>query len=395
MAPRFLQLDEGSLEAVRTVVANVRDLAFVLRREDLRVVDANRAAIELIGWTRDELTSFSSWEDLLVDRQSVARWDQISSCLVADAPPATPTPPESGPIDALADVKAEVDAQLALHASGGTPVWITINSIYLTTDHLLVLARPAHIAEDGSEVVRQAMARFRSIVDSLSICLVLKDREGRRIYANPAYLELRNFQLRDIIGKTDFDLFPEDLAERFSADDRRILQTGEVIHKFEENVDGEGRRTWTEIIKGPLRDADGAISGIQILFWDATQRKHTELELERERYLSACAVGQHSRFHLFQRPGKPVCPRQSWNGQEVPTQRSPGDHWQDRRRHLHGRTCAASAGRRIADYGYRRTNDWHRRARNLARPPGHLVLDDEDAALRFDGTHRRYLWDLA
>ena len=91
--------------------------------------------------------------------------------------------------------------------------------------------------------------------------------------------------MADILGKRDHDLYPDDLADQFALDDEYVLETGQVIHKFEQNVNHEGKRTWYEIIKGPLLDADNNISGVQILFWDASDRKRTEEALERERSL--------------------------------------------------------------------------------------------------------------
>ena len=63
------------------------------------------------------------------------------------------------------------------------------------------------------------------------------------------------------------------------------MATGAVLHKFEENVDANGSSHWIEIVKGPLLDAEGNVSGVQILFWDASERKRAEVALEQERYL--------------------------------------------------------------------------------------------------------------
>ncbi|RMF42601.1 MAG: response regulator [Planctomycetota bacterium] len=275
MAPICVRSFPDSPPAVlETLFSSVRDLVLVIDRTTDRIVFANDSVRELLGWRDQELTALGPWFNLMSDPQARECWRQAlhraaDSCLSGADPGSFDPPGET----------------LPLRTSGGCEMPIAIHTIGCTDDRIVLFATPSSELSPAEELVRQTLARFRSIVDSLSICLVLKDREGRRIYANPAYLELRQFELKDVLGKTDFDLFPEDLATEYSADDRRILETGEVIHKFEENVDRHGKRTWTEIIKGPLRDADGNITGIQILFWDATDRKQTEQELERERYL--------------------------------------------------------------------------------------------------------------
>ncbi len=253
---------------------SVRDLVFAVDRQTGRILFANAALRELLGWRDAELGALGPWINLMRDDEERDRWrptlDRIDQLDGASPPP---------------EYLNEAPDMLTLRTSGGSDIPIAAQTIGLNSDRIVWIATPAMQANSAEELVRQTLARFRSIVDSLSICLVLKDRDGRRVYANPAYLELRKHELKDVLGKTDFDLFPEDLAMKYSLDDQRILETGEVIHKFEENVDGQGNRTWTEIIKGPLRDPDGNTTGIQILFWDATDRKRTELELERERYL--------------------------------------------------------------------------------------------------------------
>ncbi|MEQ8784714.1 MAG: response regulator [Pirellulaceae bacterium] len=136
-----------------------------------------------------------------------------------------------------------------------------------------------------TEELRQAQAAFRSLVDSLPLNLLIKDAQGRRRFANRSYLQLHQLTLEDVVGKTDFDLFPEVLARRFKQDDDAILHTGNVMHDTEEYATPDGRTRWIDRIKSPLRDADGDIVGVQVLFWDVTDLQQAQLSLDQERYL--------------------------------------------------------------------------------------------------------------
>ncbi len=138
---------------------------------------------------------------------------------------------------------------------------------------------------EASEEMRQAQSIFKSLVDSLPLNLLIKDAAGRRVFANRSYLDSHHKTLTEIAGKTDFDLFPADMARKFTADDEQIIRTGCVMHDIEEHQTPDGRRHWIERIKGPLRDADGQIVGLQVLFWDVTDREQAERALEREQYL--------------------------------------------------------------------------------------------------------------
>ena len=85
-------------------------------------------------------------------------------------------------------------------------------------------------------------------------------------------------------GKTDFDLFPTELAQKYRQDDQQVVETGRLLEAVEENrSDGETR--YVQVMKSAVRDASGEIVGVQVIFWDVTDRKKAEAALEHERYL--------------------------------------------------------------------------------------------------------------
>jgi len=134
-------------------------------------------------------------------------------------------------------------------------------------------------AGEISEELRQTRAAFQSVVDSLPLNLLIKDAKGRRVFANKSYLELHNTSLEAIAGKTDHDLFPSDLAKKFTVDDAAILRTGEAMHDVEEHQLPDGQRRWIERTKSALTDADGQFVGVQVLFWDVTDREQAQNDL--------------------------------------------------------------------------------------------------------------------
>jgi PAS domain S-box-containing protein len=136
-----------------------------------------------------------------------------------------------------------------------------------------------------TEEMRQAQSAFMTLVDSLPLCLVIKDAAGRRVLANKSYLAAHNKTLAEVLGRTDAEIFPLEIARKFSADDEEVLRTGQLHHAVEEHQVQGGELRWIERLKGPLRDADGNIVGIQVLFWDVTDREHAQKALDREQYL--------------------------------------------------------------------------------------------------------------
>ena len=133
------------------------------------------------------------------------------------------------------------------------------------------------------DLANLSMTNYRALVDSLPICLLIKDTNGRRLYANPAYLRYRRTTAEELIGKTDHELFRREIADRFRLDDQRVIRSGRAIHGVEKSQSASGKTHWVERFKCPLRDAAGEICGIQLLFWDVTARVRAEHVRDQER----------------------------------------------------------------------------------------------------------------
>jgi PAS domain S-box-containing protein len=132
-------------------------------------------------------------------------------------------------------------------------------------------------------LVGQEPQLLRSLIDHLPTNLVLKDREGRVTFGNATYLKTMGKRLEEVIGKTDSDLFPEELAREYRQDDLRVMDTGAVFEDVEKHRTSKGEELYAQVMKSPLRDARGNITGVQVLFWDVTERECMRQELARER----------------------------------------------------------------------------------------------------------------
>jgi PAS domain S-box-containing protein len=115
----------------------------------------------------------------------------------------------------------------------------------------------------------------------------VKDAARRKTLVNPA--DLRNMGVAseaEVLGKTDFDLFPPDLAAAFDADDQYVIQTGQPILNREEGITRpDGSRGWQLTSKVPLRDSNGQVIGLVGIGHDITERKQAEETLAAERLL--------------------------------------------------------------------------------------------------------------
>jgi len=135
------------------------------------------------------------------------------------------------------------------------------------------------------EALREAEAVFQSLVDTLPLNVLRKDLQGRIAFCNRRYCESANVRPEEIIGKSDFDLFPEDLARKYVADDRRVVETREVLHDVEEHDTGDDHTMYVEMLKAPVLNAADEVVGVQVLFWDVSDRIEAEAALRFERHL--------------------------------------------------------------------------------------------------------------
>jgi len=134
--------------------------------------------------------------------------------------------------------------------------------------------------DEVKHLPQNVQLRHQTILDNISDMVWLKDRGSRYIIVNQAFGQASGCDPRTLVGKTDLDVWPEDLAKKYQADDREVMATGRQICFEEPVVDKQGRRAWLETIKKPIFDDQGWIIGTTGIARDITERKRKEMELQ-------------------------------------------------------------------------------------------------------------------
>ncbi|MBI1831263.1 MAG: PAS domain S-box protein [Planctomycetes bacterium] len=134
--------------------------------------------------------------------------------------------------------------------------------------------------------LRDSKALYESLVQSLPQNILRKDLSGRLTFGNQRYCASMKKPLADLLGKTDFDLFPEDLARKYVADDRHVMQTGKTLDTIEGHHLPDGRRIFVHIVKTPIFNAEYEVVGVQGIFWDVTEEviAHETVARSEKRY---------------------------------------------------------------------------------------------------------------
>ena len=101
----------------------------------------------------------------------------------------------------------------------------------------------------AEEAMRQSEALYHSLVEMLPLQVWCKDLESRFTFANRGFCEATGRSLSDLIGKTDFDLFPIELAEKYRQDDQRVLASGQTFEDLEEHLTAKGEKLHVHVVE--------------------------------------------------------------------------------------------------------------------------------------------------
>jgi PAS domain S-box-containing protein len=132
---------------------------------------------------------------------------------------------------------------------------------------------------------KRSEALYHLLVESLPLSITRKDLQGRYAFANQRFCSRVGKTLPELIGLTDADLYPAELTALRAKADRQVLETGATLETVEERPQRDGTTRYVQAIRTPLYDEAHVIVGLLGIFWDVTDKRRAEAELEHERFL--------------------------------------------------------------------------------------------------------------
>jgi len=139
----------------------------------------------------------------------------------------------------------------------------------------------------AEELLQESERRFEAFMDNSHFISWMKDEHGRIVYLSKPYERRFGVRLEDVRGKTDFEIWPEDVAEQFWKNDQLILQSWHPSEMVEQALNPDGSTSYWWNMKFPFQDAMRRryVGGIGI---DITEHRLIEETLrEREQLLIA------------------------------------------------------------------------------------------------------------
>lgn len=262
----------------------VNDLVFSLDLKDLHLAYVNAVAIEIYGCSLEVLAeSGQRWLEAIHVDDQVTLGSQLQE---------------------LVDLKLsnnEFNHEFRIVRPDRSQRWLQGTFRILFDDQ----KNPVQIGAIAKDITKRVQAEkelseskaiYDSLVDNLPIKVFRKNREGKIIFGNQKYCKELGFSLDELLGKTDYDLFNDELAEKYTKDDRWVLQTGLPFHSVEEHPGNEGKVAYVEILKAPVTDSKGRRIGIQGMFWDVSDKKAAEDALRKAKELAEAASKAKSDF---------------------------------------------------------------------------------------------------
>ncbi|HKG53978.1 MAG TPA: PAS domain S-box protein [Anaerolineales bacterium] len=249
----------------QNLVETSHDLIWSVDAEG-KITFLNRAAKEIYGYEPEELIGHSFF-DVMASEQD-HRNSEIFIKTIA----------ETGEF-------REVESQVR-HRDGREFI-LSANSIVIHDNNGEVIgitgsSRDITERKRVENVLKEERNLLRTLVDNLPDRIYAMDIQGRKTLSNTADWRASGGKaMEDVIGKTDFDTYPPEMAEEYWQLDKAVLDSGRpVINHEEPGLDFDGKRVSILTTKMPLRDSEGKVIGLVGVGRDITERKQVEERLQ-------------------------------------------------------------------------------------------------------------------
>ena len=169
-----------------------------------------------------------------------------------------------------------------IQTTGGEIREVEISSFFLVkkdneVDNFVLSFRDITARNEAERTRTKEHELFRTLLDNVPDSVYFKDAEHRFILVNKAKAEHAHLRMDQMIGKTDADIMPVDVAAVIRQDDEQVLLSGvPLVNKVEHLVDAAGGDRWVMVTKIPRYSADGDVIGTMGISRDITEWRLAE-----------------------------------------------------------------------------------------------------------------------
>jgi PAS domain S-box-containing protein len=268
---------------LNTIFESINDPFNILDR-DYRIIKANNSYARMRGKTVEELIGRHCYE-VLYNRNNVCEGCSVKETFDSGKP---------------------YIKEKRVSFSGGPHVWIEIYTYPIfderqNVSNVIEYTRDITKRKQIEEVLRQSESKYRTLLENLPQKIYLKDSDSVYVSCNDNYARDLMIKSDEIVGKTDYDFYPIELADKYRADDKRIMESGQT-EDIEEKYIQDGQEVIIHTVKTPIRDGEGTVIGILGFFWDITLRKKMEEQMFQTEKLASIGTLAAGVAHEINNP---------------------------------------------------------------------------------------------
>ena len=260
-------------EKNRIILATALDGFYVVGL-DGRLLEVNASYCKMVGYTREELFKMSMPDiEALETPEEVA---QHIKKVVAQG------------YDFFETQHQRKDGKII-------DVEVSVNYIDVEGGQIVTFVRNITEHKRAEQALMESEGKYRTLVENIPQKIFFKDKDSVYISCNSNYAKDLQLKPAEISGHTDYDYYPRDLAEKYRADDKRVIESGNT-ERIEERYIEHGQERTVETFKAPFIDESGKTVGVLGIFHDITKQKETERQ-SREREIAAARAQELSMSH--------------------------------------------------------------------------------------------------
>jgi len=248
----FEEAIQKSEEQYRTLVEQASDGIFLSDAKG-QYIEVNSAGCRLLGYTREEILLKTLQELTHNTKDTPIKLDELRA-------------------------GKSMLSEREMIRKDGSLVPVEISAKQISGGRFQGIVRDITERKVADQELHEREARYRTLVENIPQKILMKDRNYRWVSINENLARDFGFKPEEVVGKTDSDLFLPELAAKYHSDDVRIMETGKT-EELEEKYIADGKESWVNTIKTPVRDLNGEIVGLLGIFWDITERKKSEEEI--------------------------------------------------------------------------------------------------------------------
>lgn len=268
----LIELFKESEARYRSLFEAAKDGVLMIDFDTGVILDVNPYLIELLGYSKPDFLKKKFWEVKVFKDATISK-DKFLE---------------------LQKQKFVRHECLPFQTKEGKNIFVEcVSNTYSVGDKKIIQCNIRDITERKrleNELAQANEREYRTLIENLPQKVFLKNRNSVYISCNGNYARDLRIKPEEIAGKTDFDFFPKYLAEKYRADDKRVMDSGKTEDIEEEYVVmngflGGSQKTIINTVKVPVLDKEGKVVGVFGLFWDITERKQAQDKLYKSQQM--------------------------------------------------------------------------------------------------------------